>query len=36
MLIYNVEEEKYKVFIYRFMYARRDWINILTNDLAEE
>jgi plasmid stabilization system protein ParE len=36
MLIYYIEEEKQEVFIYRFMYARRDWINILTNDLTEE
>ncbi|GHV75336.1 hypothetical protein AGMMS49942_01570 [Spirochaetia bacterium] len=36
MLIYYVEEETNEVFLYRFMYSRRDWINILTNDLAEE
>jgi plasmid stabilization system protein ParE len=33
ILIYYIEEEIKEVFLYRFMYARRDWINILTNDL---
>ncbi|WP_010256108.1 type II toxin-antitoxin system RelE/ParE family toxin [Treponema primitia] len=36
MLLYYVEEKTNEIFLYRFMYARRDWINILTNDLAEE
>jgi plasmid stabilization system protein ParE len=33
ILIYYIEEENKEVFLYRFMYARRDWINILTKDL---
>ena len=36
MLIYYIEEERKEVFLYRFMYARRDWINILTKDLIKE
>ncbi|MFP3040829.1 type II toxin-antitoxin system RelE/ParE family toxin [Treponema primitia] len=36
MLLYYVEEKTNEIFLYRFMYARRDWINILTNDLTEE
>jgi plasmid stabilization system protein ParE len=35
ILIYYIEEETKEVFLYRFMYARRDWINILTKDLNE-
>jgi toxin ParE1/3/4 len=36
ILLYYVAEEKNEVFLYRFMYGRRDWINILTEDLSEE
>jgi plasmid stabilization system protein ParE len=36
MLIYNVNEDKNEVYLYRFMYSRRDWINILTDDLKFE
>jgi plasmid stabilization system protein ParE len=36
ILIYYIDEESKEVFLYRFMYARRDWINILTKELTEE
>jgi plasmid stabilization system protein ParE len=36
MLIYQIDEENNEVFLYRFLYARRDWINILTKELTEE
>ena len=36
ILIYYVKEENKEVFLYRFMYARRDWINILTKNWTEE
>jgi mRNA-degrading endonuclease RelE of RelBE toxin-antitoxin system len=36
MLIYKIDERKNTVFLYRFMYCRRDWINILTNDFKKE
>ncbi|MDR3123515.1 MAG: type II toxin-antitoxin system RelE/ParE family toxin [Treponema sp.] len=36
ILIYYIDEENKGVFLYRFMYARRDWINILTKELREE
>jgi plasmid stabilization system protein ParE len=36
ILLYSVSEENKEVFLYRFMYSRRDWINILTKDLMEE
>ena len=36
MLIYTIDENNKTVFLYRFMYGKRDWINILTNELKEE
>ncbi|MDR0301116.1 MAG: type II toxin-antitoxin system RelE/ParE family toxin [Treponema sp.] len=36
MLIYRVDEENNTVFLYRFIYCRRDWINILTNEIKKE
>jgi plasmid stabilization system protein ParE len=33
MLIYRINEENDTVLLYRFIYCRRDWINILTNEL---
>jgi len=33
MLIYRIDENNNSVFLYRFMYCRRDWINILTNEI---
>ncbi|GBR75098.1 toxin ParE [Candidatus Termititenax aidoneus] len=36
ILIYKVDEKAKKVFLYRFMYGRRDWLNILTNELSRE
>jgi plasmid stabilization system protein ParE len=36
ILIYYINEESKEVFLYRFMYSRRDWINILTKELTEE
>jgi plasmid stabilization system protein ParE len=36
MLIYNIDEKKSEVFLYRFMYCRRDWIKILTDDLNKD
>jgi plasmid stabilization system protein ParE len=34
ILIYYIDEKNKEVFLYRFMYARRDWINILTKELT--
>jgi len=36
MLIYTIDEKSNSVFLYRFMYGKRDWINILTNELRDE
>jgi plasmid stabilization system protein ParE len=36
ILIYYINEGNNEVFLYRFMYSRRDWINILTKELTEE
>jgi addiction module RelE/StbE family toxin len=33
MLIYKINKENETVLLYRFIYCRRDWINILTNEL---
>jgi mRNA-degrading endonuclease RelE of RelBE toxin-antitoxin system len=33
MLIYKIDEENDIVFLYRFIYCRRDWINILINEI---
>jgi len=33
ILIYKINEENNTVFLYRFMYGRMDWVNILTNDI---
>jgi mRNA-degrading endonuclease RelE of RelBE toxin-antitoxin system len=35
MLIYKINEENETVLLYRFMYCRRDWMTILTNDLKK-
>jgi mRNA-degrading endonuclease RelE of RelBE toxin-antitoxin system len=35
MLIYKINEENETVLLYRFMYCRRDWITILTNELKK-
>src|SRR5215510_2364754 len=32
ILIYKINEENKTVLLYRFIYCRRDWINILTNE----
>jgi toxin ParE1/3/4 len=32
-LIYKVDEENNTVYLYRFMYSRRDWVTILTNEI---
>jgi plasmid stabilization system protein ParE len=36
ILIYYINEGNKEVFLYRFMYSRRDWINILKKELTEE
>jgi len=36
MLIYKIDENNNTVFLYRFIYCRRDWINILTNEIKEK
>ncbi|MCL2185820.1 MAG: type II toxin-antitoxin system RelE/ParE family toxin [Treponema sp.] len=33
ILFYKINEEKNNVLLYRFLYNKRDWINILSNDL---
>jgi mRNA-degrading endonuclease RelE of RelBE toxin-antitoxin system len=33
MLIYQINEAEQTVFLYRFMYCKRDWITILTDEL---
>jgi addiction module RelE/StbE family toxin len=35
ILIYKINEENKTVFLYRFIYCRRDWVNILTNELKK-
>jgi mRNA-degrading endonuclease RelE of RelBE toxin-antitoxin system len=35
MLIYKIDENNNTVYLYRFMYSRRDWINILTNEIKK-
>jgi len=32
ILIYRINEENNTVFLFRFIYCRRDWINILTEE----
>ena len=32
MLIYKINNNDNTVLLYRFMYSKRDWINILTNE----
>ena len=32
MLLYKINEENHIVLLYRFLYCRRDWINILIKD----
>jgi hypothetical protein len=32
----GIDETNNTVFLYRFMYCRRDWINILTNEMRKE
>ncbi|GHT83053.1 hypothetical protein FACS1894137_03230 [Spirochaetia bacterium] len=36
VLYFNVDEESNTINALRFLYNKRNWINILTNDLAEE
>jgi len=36
MLVYKINEENNTVFLYRFIYSRRDWINIMTNEIKKE
>ena len=36
MLIYIINENDNMVLLYRFMYSKRDWINILTNEFENE
>jgi len=33
MLIYNVDEENNTVYLHRFIYSRRNWVTILTNEI---
>jgi mRNA-degrading endonuclease RelE of RelBE toxin-antitoxin system len=33
MLIYKINKEDNTVLLYRFLYCKRDWINILTTEL---
>ena len=33
MLVYKIDEKNNTVFLYRFLYCRRDWVNILTNEI---
>jgi len=33
ILFYKINEENNIIFFYRFLYCKRDWINILSNDL---
>ena len=33
VLIYKIDEDDNTVLLFRFLYCRRDWINILTKDL---
>jgi len=33
ILIYKIDEDNNTVYLYRFMYGRRDWINILTHEM---
>jgi addiction module RelE/StbE family toxin len=35
MLIYQINEKNKTVLLYRFIYCRRDWINILTTELKD-
>jgi addiction module RelE/StbE family toxin len=35
ILIYKINEDNKTVLLYRFIYCRRDWINILTNELKK-
>jgi plasmid stabilization system protein ParE len=35
MLIYKINEENKTVLLYRLIYCRRDWINILTTELKK-
>jgi toxin ParE1/3/4 len=35
ILLYSVAKENNEVLLYRFMYGRRDWINILIKDITE-
>ena len=32
VLFYKINENNNNVLLYRFLYCRRDWINILSND----
>ena len=32
VLLYKINENSNTVFLYRFLYCRRDWINILSKD----
>jgi len=36
MLVYKIDEENNTVILYRFIYCRRDWINIITNEIKKE
>jgi plasmid stabilization system protein ParE len=36
MLVYKIDEKNETVFLYRFIYCRRDWINILTSEETGE
>jgi plasmid stabilization system protein ParE len=33
ILLYKINKNENTVFLYRFLYYRRDWMNILSNDL---
>jgi addiction module RelE/StbE family toxin len=35
ILIYKINEDNKTVLLYRFIYCKRDWINILTNELKK-
>ena len=33
VLFYKINEDENSIFLYRFLYCKRDWINILSKDL---
>ena len=33
ILFYKIDEDKNNVLLFRFLYSKRDWINILSNEI---